>query len=146
MISAQAIGARLRHVLEVEAIQADDAAVSLLAREGAGSMRDAMSLLDQVIAWGGGGLRGEEVACVLGVASRNVLIEIASALVGGDTVRYLEVVADLAGQGYDLAHAARDLLAILRDLVVGKLCAEPGNLLDQPDQEAKQVMELARAA
>ncbi|HEY3496189.1 MAG TPA: DNA polymerase III subunit gamma/tau, partial [Polyangiaceae bacterium] len=141
LISAQAIAGRLRHVLEVEKIQADDGAVSLIAREAAGSMRDAMSLLDQVIAWGGGDLHGEEVARVLGVASRRVLFEIASALVAGNPVRCLEVVAELAEQGYDLAHAARDLLAILRDLVVGKVCAEPGSLLDLPDQEAKQVMD-----
>jgi hypothetical protein len=109
-------------------------------------MRDAMSLLDQVIAWGGGELVGDEVARVLGVASRRVLLDIAAALVAGNPVRCLEVVADLAEQGYDLAHAARDLLSILRDLVVGKVCAEPGSLLDLPDQEAKQVLELARAA
>jgi DNA polymerase-3 subunit gamma/tau len=146
LISAQAIAQRLRHVLDVEKIEADDAAVSLIAREAAGSMRDAMSLLDQVIAWGGSALRGEEVARVLGVASRRVLFEIAQALVGGNPVRCLEVVAELAEQGYDLSHAARDLLSILRDLVVGKVCPEPGSLLDLPDQEAQQVLGLARGA
>ena len=146
LISAQAIAGRLRYVLEAEKISADDAAVSLIAREAAGSMRDAMSLLDQVIAWGGGDLRGEEVARVLGVASRRVLFEIASALCAGNPVRCLEVVAELAEQGYELSHAARDLLAILRDLVVGKVCPEPGSLLDLPDQEVKQVMDLSRSA
>jgi DNA polymerase-3 subunit gamma/tau len=146
LISAQAIAGRLRHVLDAEKIQADDAAVALIAREAAGSMRDAMSLLDQVIAWGGDELRGDEVARVLGVASRRTLLEIATALVAGNPVRCLEVVADLTSQGYDLAHAARDMLAVLRDLVVGRVCSDPGELLDLPDQEAKQVLELARAA
>src|SRR6202035_5036999 len=53
LISAQMIAARLRWVLEQEGIGAEDAAVKILAREAAGSMRDAMSLLDQVIAWVG---------------------------------------------------------------------------------------------
>jgi DNA polymerase-3 subunit gamma/tau len=75
-----------------------------------------------------------------------VLFEIAQALVGGNPVRCLEVVAELAEQGYDLSHAARDLLSILRDLVVGKVCPEPGSLLDLPDQEAQQVLGLARGA
>src|SRR5206468_3022492 len=82
-------------------IEGDDAALGIIAREAAGSMRDAMSLLDQVIAWGGQKLTGEDVARVLGVASRKVLHDIAGALVGGDAARALEIVAELANQGYD---------------------------------------------
>jgi DNA polymerase-3 subunit gamma/tau len=146
LIAAQVIARRLRYVLGEEKVSADDAAISLISREAAGSMRDAMSLLDQVIAWGGEELRGEEVARVLGVASRSVLFQLAGALTAGDAERCLRIVADLTEQGYDLAHAARDLLAILRDLVVAKVCADPGTLLDMPDQEVKDVFELARGA
>ncbi|HTQ08005.1 MAG TPA: DNA polymerase III subunit gamma/tau [Polyangiaceae bacterium] len=146
LISAQAIAGRLRHVLEAEKIGADDAAVALLAREAAGSMRDAMSLLDQVIAWGGDRLAGDEVAKVLGVASRRVLHDLSAALVGGDPERCLALVAELNEQGYDLVHVARDLLAMLRDLVVGKVCANPHELFDLPAEEAKDVLELAQSA
>ena len=58
----------------------------------------------------------------------------------------LSVVASLAEQGYDLAHVARDLLAHLRDLVVAKVCAEPGQLLDLADDEARDVIALAARA
>ena len=68
LIPTQLIAERLRYVLEQEKIEADDAAIALIAREAAGSMRDAMSLLDQAIAWGGDKLVGEEVSRVLGVA------------------------------------------------------------------------------
>ncbi|HWP05121.1 MAG TPA: DNA polymerase III subunit gamma/tau, partial [Polyangiaceae bacterium] len=146
LISQQAIAGRLRHVLSVEKIQADDAAVALLAREAAGSMRDAMSLLDQVIAWGGEALVGKDVAKVLGVASRSVLHELAQALVGGKPERCLALVGELAEQGYDLVHVARDLLSMLRDLVVAKVCETPGELLDLPAEEAKDVQALAREA
>jgi DNA polymerase-3 subunit gamma/tau len=146
LISQQAIAGRLRHVLSVEKIQADDAAVALIAREAAGSMRDAMSLLDQVIAWGGEALVGKDVAKVLGVASRSVLHELAQALVGGRPERCLALVGDLAEQGYDLVHVARDLLSMLRDLVVAKVCETPGELLDLPAEEAKDVQALAREA
>src|SRR6187401_1989944 len=60
LISAQAVAARVRYVLGEEKIEADDAAVSIVAREAAGSMRDAMSLLDQLIAWGGDQLVGND--------------------------------------------------------------------------------------
>jgi DNA polymerase III subunit gamma/tau len=146
LIAAQAIAARLRHVLGAEGIVADDPAVALLAREAAGSMRDAMSLLDQVIAWGGSELKGNEVAKVLGVASRSVLHSLSAALVAGDPERCLNVVLELTEQGYDLVHVARDLLAMLRDLVVAKVCETPGNLLDLPGEEAKDVTALAAQA
>jgi DNA polymerase III subunit gamma/tau len=144
LIAAQTIAERLRHVLSAEGITADEAAIALIAREAAGSMRDAMSLLDQVIAWGGGDLKGEEVARVLGVASQRVLLEIASALVKGDAARCLAVVAELSEQGHDVPHVARDLLRLLRDLVVAKVCPEPGGLLDLPADEAARVLELAK--
>src|SRR5262245_40662002 len=123
LIPAQTIAARLRFVLGQEGVAADDAAVGIIAREAAGSMRDAMSLLDQVIAWVGSGgerLTAEGVARVLGVAARSVLHELAGALVSGDPAACVRIVGDLAQQGFDLPHVARDLLAHLRDVVVAK--------------------------
>ncbi|HTA88753.1 MAG TPA: DNA polymerase III subunit gamma/tau [Polyangiaceae bacterium] len=145
LIPTQMIVGRLRYVLDQEKIESDDAALGIIAREAAGSMRDAMSLLDQVIAWGGAKLTGEDVARVLGVASRKVLHDIAGALVSGDAQAALAVVSELANQGYDTAHVARDLLGLLRDLVVGKVCKEPGTLLDLADEEARDITELAKA-
>lgn len=145
LIPTQVIAGRLRYVLDQEKIESDDAALGIVAREAAGSMRDAMSLLDQVIAWGGAKLTGEDVARVLGVASRKVLHDIASALVRGDAGAALNVVAELANQGYDTAHVARDLLALLRDLVVVKVSKDPATLLDLADEEVRDVRELAEA-
>ncbi|HLV20939.1 MAG TPA: DNA polymerase III subunit gamma/tau [Polyangiaceae bacterium] len=144
LISTQKIVERLRFVLAEEGIRSDDKALSIIAREAAGSMRDAMSLLDQVIAWQDGGLEEEAVARVLGVASRQVLHDLAGALVGGDAERCLGIVGELANQGYDVAHVARDLLALLRDLVVAKVCKDPGGLLDLADEEKGDVASLAQ--
>src|SRR4051794_39884653 len=111
LIPTQLIAKRLRYVLGEEHIEADDAALAVIAREAAGSLRDAMSLLDQAIAWGGDKLLGEEVSRVLGVAGRGVLQRISHALVEGNAKGCLEIVAELADQGYDIAHVARDILA-----------------------------------
>ena len=146
LISTQTIATRLREVLVAENIESDDAAISVVAREAAGSMRDAMSVLDQVIAWGGAKLVGADVARVLGVASHSVLYELSSALLGGDAARCLGIVAELANQGYDIAHVARDLLALLRNLVVAKVVKEPEALLDLPDEEARDVKRLVESA
>ncbi len=149
LISAQQIAARLRYVLEREKITADDAAVQIVAREAAGSMRDAMSLLDQVIAWVGvdsDKLTTEGVAKVLGVADRVILHKLAGALIDGDASECLRVVGDLAREGYDLPHVARDILAHLRDLVVAKVSDDPGKLLDLADAELADVKALAQKA
>jgi DNA polymerase-3 subunit gamma/tau len=146
LIASQTIAGRLREVLAAEKIETDDAAISIVAREAAGSMRDAMSVLDQVIAWGGNQLVGTDVARVLGVASHSVLYELSSALVAGDASRCLSIVADLANQGFDIAHVARDLLALLRNLVVAKVAKEPEGLLDLPDEESSDVKRLAGSA
>jgi DNA polymerase III subunit gamma/tau len=146
LISTLMIAARLREVLSAEKIEADEAAIAIVAREAAGSMRDAMSVLDQVIAWGGNKLVGADVARVLGVASHSVLYELASALLAGDAARSLSIVEGLANQGYDIGHVARDLLSLLRNLVVAKVVKEPESLLDLPDEEARDVQRLAHGA
>ncbi|MDI1483852.1 DNA polymerase III subunit gamma/tau [Polyangium sp. y55x31] len=149
LISALSITARLRFVLDREGVGYEDAALSIIAREAAGSMRDAMSLLDQVLAWvgvDGDKLTAEGVARVLGVADRSVLHGLAAALVDGDAEACLRTVSDLAHQGYDLPHVARDFLAHLRDLVVAKVSADPTGLLDLADSELADVKSLAARA
>ncbi|MCC6214669.1 MAG: DNA polymerase III subunit gamma/tau [Polyangiaceae bacterium] len=145
MIGAQAIRGRLRQVVDAEGIEATDAALGILAREAAGSMRDAMSLLDQVIAWGGQRLEALDVARVLGVASRQALHELARALVAGDAPRCLEIVQGLVVQGYDVVPVARHLLELLRDLVVSRVCPSPSELLDLSPDERAEVAALAAA-
>jgi len=130
LIPAGVIAKRLRYVLDQEQIEADEAALSLMAREAAGSMRDAMSLLDQAIAWGGSKLVGEDIARVLGVAGHGTLHDLAAALVTGDAPACLHVVARLADQGFDLFQVAKDLLEHLRDLVVVKICKDPEQLVE----------------
>ncbi|HKQ69099.1 MAG TPA: DNA polymerase III subunit gamma/tau, partial [Polyangiaceae bacterium] len=146
LIPTQLIAKRLRYVLLQEKIEADDTAVALIAREAAGSLRDGMSLLDQAIAWGGEKLVGEEVSRVLGVAARSVIHDIAKALLGGDAESCLGIVGQLSEQGYDVAQVARSILAELRDLVVARVCKDPGDLLDLADEEARDVKALAATA
>lgn len=146
LIPTQLITKRLKHVLTTEGIAADDAALSIIGREAAGSMRDAMSLLDQVIAWNDQALDGDSVSRALGVASRKVLHDMAAALVAGDAARCLDITASLANQGYEVMSVCRDLLALLRDLVVAKVCSNPGDLLDLADEERADVQTLSARA
>jgi DNA polymerase-3 subunit gamma/tau len=153
LIPVQGIARRLEQVLALEGIQTDHAAVQVLAREAAGSMRDAMSLLDQVIAFSGMKLTGDDVSHVLGVADRSVLHELGAALLAGDAAECLRIVARLAEQGFDIGHVAKDVLGHLRNLVVAKVCVAQSRdgvsvreLLELADEELGVVMSLAETA
>lgn len=146
MITQSAIAERLRYVLAEEKIASEDAALTILAREAAGSMRDAMSLLDQVLAYDAAQLRAADVAKVLGVASHQVLYAIAGALLQGNAEECIKVVAQLANQGFNMTSVARDMLSLLRDLVVAKVCSDPAELMDLPETERQDVQQLANTA
>ncbi len=147
LIGTQVIAKRLEEVLGNEKITAEPAAVAVLAREAAGSMRDAMSLLDQVIAFSGAELTAADVTRVLGVADRKVLHDLCRSLLEGDAAAALRTVDGLATQGFDLVHVAKDLLASFRNLVVAKVSGEAGReLLDLADEEVADVLALAQGS
>jgi DNA polymerase-3 subunit gamma/tau len=146
LIPTQTIAKRLKEVLAKESIEAEDSAIAVIAREAAGSMRDAMSLLDQVIAFSGKKMTSEDVSRVLGVADRRVLHDLAAAIIDGDAAKVLSLIDDLATQGFDLGHVAKDLLLHLRHLVVAKVSPAARELLDLADEEAAEVGSLAQRA
>ncbi len=147
LIAANVVAARLRHVLAEEKIEADDGAVQILAREASGSMRDAMSLLDQVIAWAGvdGKLTAEGVSKALGVADSAALYRIARAIVSQDAAACLTIVAELADSGFDIGHLSRHILGVLRDLVVVRVAPDARALLSVPDADLADLGAIAGA-
>ncbi len=146
LVPARRIGAHLKEVVAKESLAADDAAVNVLAREAAGSMRDAMSLLDQVIAYGAEKITGEVVAKVLGVADREVLQKLTGSMIAGDAGACLETLDQTARQGFDMVHLWKDLMRHVRNLVVAKVCteAQARDLLDLAEEEAADVITLAQ--
>ena len=144
LISTRLIAERLRHVLTSEGFDSDEAATSIIAREAMGSMRDAMSLLEQVLAWSEDTLKGPDVARVLGVATQQTLFELVGALLNGDAQAGLDLIASLSDQGYDMVHVARDTLSLLRDLIVARVCSKPDQLLDMPDEEKEAVVSVSK--
>ncbi|HXD90682.1 MAG TPA: DNA polymerase III subunit gamma/tau, partial [Candidatus Binataceae bacterium] len=141
--------ARLKQLAQLENAATDDGALSLLAREAGGSMRDAERMLETAIASLEGQVSEAEVAAILGVASRSRVIEMAAAVIDKDPARALTIVRELHNRGANLESLGRDLLEVLRNLAVAKL---PGAdtpqspLADLPDQEAAELKQLAGRA
>jgi len=108
----------VRRVACAEAIEIDDGAVTAIARAAAGSFRDALGTLDQLVAYGGKRLATADVLAVLGVAEAELILAAADAIAAEDGRAALEASERLARSGRDTSQFGRDLLAHLRQLLV----------------------------
>jgi DNA polymerase-3 subunit gamma/tau len=145
LIPQPVISARLREILALEKIEADDAAISLVAREAAGSMRDALTVLDQVLALGGDRLEGDAVARGLGVAGRKHVWATLRAVLQSDAGTILRNVQEVGEQGLDILNYTRQLLECARDLVVFKVVNDSEELLELSPEEREVASSLAGA-
>ncbi len=133
---------RLRQIVAADGVELSERALYILAREGEGSMRDAQSLLDQVVAAGVKHVSDVEVLTTLGIADRSLVFDIAEALIGRDGARALELVDTVYQQGHDMRRLTRDLVEHVRDLAVVKV--SEGQLLPEvPEEEATVLQQQA---
>jgi DNA polymerase-3 subunit gamma/tau len=127
-IGVKAIADQLRRIADAEKIQIDDAAVMLLARAGDGSMRDAQSAFDQVIAFAGESISADDVSTVLGLVRRDVLFDLADAVAREDGAAAFALAGDAVESGYDLRLVVRELGRLARDILVVNI--DPSRLTD----------------
>ena len=123
--SLEEIAVVLRRVAASEQIEIEDGAVAMIARSASGSFRDALSTLDQLVAFGGERSVGlDEVLEMLGSADADLLFETVDAVAAEDPKAVLESVARVSSSGRDPVQYARDLLAHLRQLLVTQTIGE----------------------
>jgi DNA polymerase-3 subunit gamma/tau len=143
LVPASVIRAHVGGILEAEGIAVEPGALSLIAREAGGSVRDALSLTDQVIAYAGGEAVSEERAAeVLGVADRGLLRGMLAAVVERDPRAALLAVDEAVGRGVDVAHLARTFLGTLRDAAVVRSVPDCEGLVDATADEIAGMREL----
>ena len=144
-IGLKQIAGQLRKIADAEGIEVDDAALMLVARAGDGSMRDAQSAFDQVIAFAGRAITEDDVTTVLGLVRRDLLIEIGDAVASEDGAAVFELAGRAVECGYDLRLVVRELSRLMRDLLV--IGVDPGRLTDPEiaaDSERERLQALAR--
>src|SRR5256885_1493025 len=127
-ISAKAIADQLRRIVDAEGITVGDESLQLIARDAEGSMRDAQSKLDQVIAFTGKTITGEDVATVLGLVGRDLLLDIVQAVADENAPAAFDLSARAVEMGYDLRAVCRELSRVVRDLLV--LNVDPTRISD----------------
>jgi DNA polymerase-3 subunit gamma/tau len=135
---------RLESILGEEGVPAEPAALSLLAREAQGSMRDALSLLDRALAYDSARLEAQAMTRLLGVADRPLLFQLVTAVLSHDAAGALHAVDRAATFGCDLTRFSHDVLRHLRDLVIAAQCPDDADLLEVSEDERQEL--LAQAA
>jgi DNA polymerase III subunit gamma/tau len=126
-----------------EKIQADDEALAVLAEAGDGSMRDALSIMDQAIACCGPRLSGELVRGLVGNVGSEVMEELMGTVVRSSSEEALRLLDRLMMEGHNPAHFARQLVRFLRNTVVARVAGEDSPLLQISSDERARVARVA---
>ncbi|GAA5315277.1 MAG: DNA polymerase III subunit gamma/tau [Candidatus Pelagadaptatus aseana] len=131
----------LKYVLEQEMVPFEESALWQLGRAADGSMRDAMSLTDQAIAFGGGKVAESEVVAMLGTIDQNLVFEVLNALAAHDGKKVLDAVAHLSEHAPDYSAALADLLSVLHRIAIAQTLPEA---IDNHRGDQQQILSLAQ--
>jgi DNA polymerase-3 subunit gamma/tau len=134
---------QLRDLSGRENIKADEDALALLAEAGDGSMRDALSILDQAIASADGCLTAECVRQLVGATPSSVMEELMKAVSEGSSEQVLRLADRLMAEGHNPTHFARQLVRFLRNTVVAKIAGKESSLLQISKDERERVARVA---
>ena len=131
----------LQHILSEEKVEHNVTALQLIAEAADGSMRDALSLLDQALAFGGGSVQEQEVRDMLGSVSRDKVIKLLSAVLQRDAEKTMAVVANLAEMSPDFENVLAELLSLLHHMSLAKMVPEA---LDEFVSAREQLLEMSK--
>jgi DNA polymerase-3 subunit gamma/tau len=142
-IAASEIAGSLTAIARAEKVAISESSLLAIAREADGSLRDAQTLLDQVIAYGGEQVDDEQVASVLDLIDRRVLVAILAACVDGDPAAALAACAKADARGTDAKRLSEHLVQGLRDLVVLRIAPDHPELVEAAAEDAQELAALA---
>jgi DNA polymerase III subunit gamma/tau len=129
------ITSRLKYIAEQEQLKIDDGALAVLARMAEGSMRDALSLLEQARAYCGDDIRDKDVRELLGVVPEDALNELVQAIAEQSAERALGLVHTFQKEGRNLQHFCREAIRHMRNLLIARVCGADSDLVTAtPDQ------------
>jgi DNA polymerase-3 subunit gamma/tau len=133
----------LKRIVEEEGIQISQRGLLSIAQASEGSMRDAQSLLDQVISYGGKEIKDEDIGEILGLIDQKMIHDTLEAIANKDPRKCVEMVEYIYHYGYDLQHFCRDLLQTLRHLILIKVSQDFEGMVDLSEEDLKRLKLLA---
>ncbi len=143
-LSFQEIAAALENIAKKEKLEIDAEAIAVIARAAEGSVRDALSLTEQAIAYCGNRIAGEQVRELLGVVPEEVLDEMMGAIAAQSAERALGLAHRLVAEGRHLQHFVREAVRHVRNLLVARVAGAESELVAAPQDEQERIREQAR--
>ncbi len=142
-IDAQALIAHMKMLCHREAREVSLESLGVIAREAGGSMRDALSLLDQVISSTSGPVEHEQLLDMLGAVDRSLLFDLADGILKKDLARLLDILETAYNRGTEIRRLYADLVEHFRNLIVVGMGRQTEKLIDAPDHERERLAQQA---
>jgi len=136
-LTQKQIVSQLDQIAKHDGIEMDRRSLEEIAKNGSGSMRDAQSLLDQVVAFSGKKVTKGSVESVLGIVGQGALQEFVDRLIANDSAGLMDQVQEIANTGKDLTLFCRDLVEYIRNLMMAKIARNPEKILDSSTSDLK---------
>lgn len=125
-ISSELIGQHLNFILEEEKVTADESALALIAHAAQGSMRDALSITEQAIAFGEGSISSQQVGEMLGVVDHQIALQILESTIDGDAAKALSLLSEFAAHTADFSLLLDSLMQLLHRISLEQLLKGAG--------------------
>ena len=146
LVDTGSICSHMKALCEKEGVEIAHESLWLIAREACGSIRDSLSLLDQVMTCARDAITHELVLDMLGVIDRKIIFDLADAVLQGDISTILDQLDEICSRGYDIRKLYADLMEHFRNLLVVKLGKDPRKLVDHPAHEIEAMRNQAKGA
>lgn len=135
---------RMKLICQSESIDIDEDALRIIARNGQGSVRDALSILDKCLSFGGNILTGDQVLELLGGSDPDQLLKMAKSIMDSDVCKSMEMIEDYFMWGKDLRLLVEDITDFFRSLMMVKIFGQASDLVDLTRDHAQTMMALAK--
>jgi DNA polymerase-3 subunit gamma/tau len=144
-VSIRSIAAHLRHIASAEGIAVSDRTLERIARSGEGSVRDALSVLERVLAFCGSTIEDDDALQVLGAVRTEVLVDFVRGIAARDAAALLASLDALVDEGHDLVHFWGEFVGVVRDLMLLRAWPQGGDALSRTSDEAKALIDAGGA-
>ena len=138
-VSSKDIADRMSYICEKENIQAEDKALSLIARNSQGALRDALSILDQCMSFGNDKIEYNDVIELLGTLNIDELFQLSQSIIDEDTKKSLQILNEFIIWGKDIRNLINDLIDHFRNLMVCKVSKDLDEIISLPEESIERL-------
>ena len=145
-IPIEKIEEQIKKIVQKEGITISDSSIAIISKEAEGSMRDAESLLDQVISFAGNNVKDEQIMEVLGIIDRALIYKTSQAIIDGNSTLCLDIINEIYNYGYEVKEFYKEIMMQFRNLIVSLISHNTSHALDLPDNELQEIKKQAKEA